>query len=68
MLNFNQDVVAGMYPLKRIDYDQAALQRAAAGEPLQTVRSATSDRRAKRKSARPRMDLSPVFTPARASC
>jgi hypothetical protein len=37
MLNFNQDVVAGMYPLKRIDYDQAASQRAAAGEPLQTA-------------------------------
>ena len=37
MLNFNQDVVAGMYPLKRIDYDQAAFQRAAAGEPLQTA-------------------------------
>ena len=37
MLNFNQDVVAGMYPLKRIDYDQAAFQRAAGGEPLQTA-------------------------------
>jgi hypothetical protein len=37
MLNFNQDVVAGMYPLKRIDYDKAAFQRAAAGEPLQTA-------------------------------
>ena len=37
MLNFNQDVVAGMYPLKRIDYDQAAFQRADGGEPLQTA-------------------------------
>jgi hypothetical protein len=37
MLNFNQDVVAGMYPLKRLDYDQAAFQRAANGEPLQTA-------------------------------
>jgi hypothetical protein len=37
MLNFNQDVVAGMYPLKRLDYDLAALQRAANGEPLQTA-------------------------------
>jgi hypothetical protein len=37
MLNFDQDVVAGMYPLKAIDYDNAAFQRAAAGEPLQTA-------------------------------
>lgn len=37
MLNFNQDVVAGMYPLKRLDYDQAAFRRAAEGEPLQTA-------------------------------
>jgi hypothetical protein len=37
MLNFNQDVVAGMYPLKLLDYDQAARQRAANGEPLQTA-------------------------------
>jgi hypothetical protein len=37
MLNFDQDVVAGMYPLKTIDYDQAAFQRATAGEHLQTA-------------------------------
>jgi hypothetical protein len=37
MLNFDQDVVAGMYPLKTIDYDQAAFKRAAAGESLQTA-------------------------------
>jgi hypothetical protein len=37
MLNFNQDVVAGMYPLKLLDYDEAASQRAANGEPLQTA-------------------------------
>lgn len=37
MLDFDQDVVAGMYPLKRLDYDNAAFQRAAEGEPLQTA-------------------------------
>lgn len=37
MLNFNQDVVAGMYPLKLLDYDKATFQRAANGEPLQTA-------------------------------
>ena len=37
MLDFDQDVVAGMYPLKRLDYDNAAFQRAADGEPLQTA-------------------------------
>jgi hypothetical protein len=37
MLNFNRDVVAGMYPLKLLDYDEAAFQRAASGEPLQTA-------------------------------
>jgi hypothetical protein len=37
MLNFDQDVVAGIYPLKTIDYDQAAFKRAAAGESLQTA-------------------------------
>jgi hypothetical protein len=37
MLAFDQDVVAGMYPLKRLDYDNAAFQRAADGEPLQTA-------------------------------
>jgi hypothetical protein len=37
MLTFNQDAVAGMYPLKKIDYEPAALQRAAKGEPLQTA-------------------------------
>jgi hypothetical protein len=37
MLDFNQDVVAGMYPLKLLDYDEAAFQRAANGESLQTA-------------------------------
>jgi hypothetical protein len=37
MLDFDQDVLAGMYPLKRLDYDNAAFQRAADGEPLQTA-------------------------------
>lgn len=37
MLDFDQDVVAGMYPLKRLDYDNAAFQRAVDGEPLQTA-------------------------------
>jgi hypothetical protein len=37
MIDFDQDVVAGMYPLKRLDYDNAAFQRAADGEPLQTA-------------------------------
>ena len=32
MLAFDQDVVAGMYPLKLIDWSPAAMQRAAAGE------------------------------------
>jgi len=32
MLRFNQDVVAGMYPLKMIYWDAAALERAQAGE------------------------------------
>jgi hypothetical protein len=34
MLEFDRDVVAGMYPLKIIDWDEAALKRAHAGEPL----------------------------------
>jgi hypothetical protein len=37
MLDFDQDVVAGMYPLKRLEHDQAVLQRTANGEPLQTA-------------------------------
>ena len=37
MLDFDQDVVAGMYPLKRLDYDAAAIQRVKDGEPLQTA-------------------------------
>lgn len=37
MLDFDQDVVAGMYPLKRLDYDQPAFERAAAGEFLKTA-------------------------------
>jgi hypothetical protein len=37
MLDFDQDVVAGMYPLKRLDYDAAAIQRANDGERLETA-------------------------------
>lgn len=33
MLRFNQDVVAGIYPLKTILWDDAAVERARAGEP-----------------------------------
>ncbi len=34
MLDFNEDVVAGMYPLKLIDWDNNSLERARGGEPL----------------------------------
>jgi hypothetical protein len=37
MLAFDQEVVAGMYPLKIINYDLAALDRARGGEPLETA-------------------------------
>jgi hypothetical protein len=37
MLRFDQDVVAGMYPLKIIHYDQAVMYRVAGGEPLETA-------------------------------
>jgi hypothetical protein len=37
MLGFAQDVVAGMYPLKLIDWSPAAIARAQAGEPPQTA-------------------------------
>jgi hypothetical protein len=33
MLRFDQDVVAGMYPLKMIHWDAAAIRRAQSGEP-----------------------------------
>ena len=33
MLRFDGDVVAGMYPLKMIDWDVAAIERARSGEP-----------------------------------
>lgn len=35
MLAFDRDVVAGMYPLKRIEWTAAALDRVQAGEPLE---------------------------------
>jgi hypothetical protein len=34
MLEFDRDVVAGMYPLKLLDWDNEALKRARSGEPL----------------------------------
>jgi hypothetical protein len=37
MLRFDQDVVAGMYPLKLIDWNPAALARAGNGEPVETA-------------------------------
>jgi hypothetical protein len=37
MLRFNEDVVAGMYPLKMIHWDAAAIARAQAGEPLDSA-------------------------------
>ena len=37
MLRFDRDVVAGMYPLKIVHYDQAVLDRVAQGEPLETA-------------------------------
>ncbi len=37
MLAFDREVVAGMYPLKIINYDNAVLERARAGEPLETA-------------------------------
>ena len=37
MLAFDEDVVAGMYPLKLLDWNEAALRRARAGEPLETA-------------------------------
>jgi hypothetical protein len=37
MLRFDQDIVAGMYPLKLIDWDSAALARARGGEPVETA-------------------------------
>jgi len=35
MLSFDKDVVAGMYPLKEIRWDEAAIARARGGEPLE---------------------------------
>ncbi len=37
MLAFDEDIVAGMYPLKTFTWDQAALDRALAGEALDTA-------------------------------
>lgn len=37
MLAFDEDVVAGMYPLKTLDWDQQALERAHGGEVLETA-------------------------------
>jgi hypothetical protein len=68
MLNFNQDVVAGMYPLKRIDYDQAALQRAAAGEPLQTAQIRYVGSPCEEEERKTTDGFVTGVTPARASC
>lgn len=37
MLTFDEDVVAGMYPLKMILWDEAAVGRARSGEPLDSA-------------------------------
>lgn len=37
MLRFDREVVAGMYPLKIIEYDEAVAHRVGAGEPLETA-------------------------------
>lgn len=37
MIEFDQDVIAGVYPLKMIQWDEAARQRAAAGEDARTA-------------------------------
>lgn len=37
MLRFDRDVVAGMYPLKIVHYDEGVLERVAAGEALETA-------------------------------
>ncbi len=37
MLRFDEDVVAGMYPLKVIDWHPTALDRVRQGEPVQTA-------------------------------
>ena len=37
MLRFDEDLVAGMYPLKLLDWNAAALARARAGEPVETA-------------------------------
>lgn len=37
MLRFDEDVVAGMYPLKVLDWDAPAIERARRGEPLETA-------------------------------
>jgi hypothetical protein len=37
MLRLEEDVVAGMYPLKLIEWDASALARARAGEPVETA-------------------------------
>lgn len=37
MLRFDQDVVAGMYPLKMIRWDDTALERANTGEPFDSA-------------------------------
>ena len=46
MLHFDQDIVAGMYPLKLIDWDEAALTRARRGEPLLQLHRRIPDRAA----------------------
>ena len=37
MLRFNQDLVAGIYPLKLVDWGDGGLDRATKGEPLETA-------------------------------
>ena len=37
MIAFDEDVVAGMYPLKIMEWDASSIRRARSGEPLETA-------------------------------
>ena len=68
MLQLGEDLVAGMYPLKLIDWDPGALARAHAGEPVEPPRSATSAPRARARIGGSRTASSPASMRGPASC